>query len=690
MKNLKSFVKPVIIDLIILIIISITFSFVAGNASGFIFSRSGFMSEGSLIENLRIWMKPMMFFLPVYVVVAFLLRNSIGWLATNKGNFAKALKLIFANVIDFTVILLITLLADYALQSLFYYDIFVLLFVIFTVYQFVTVWCNGVTFGKWFFGIEYGPGNRKAIFKYAIAKIVCIIIFPVILFRLLGIADPYALFLNVILCVLIFHVFSSPVFKKPIWAYLAKISYVSKNQKLKFVFAKLAYLFLIIIIGFSSIKYINNKIHINEARFFFGINYPFDFKKYPNSKDVEPYTAFLKTQNQSPKEYILGLFEQYDIVVLQERYHSESTQWDMISEIVSDTAFINNVGNIFTEYGSAIHQNKIDTFLNTVFPNDTILEQETACLMYYMSGGFYYFIKNLNLLNSGLPDSLKVREHYCDMQIDCDDIVTFIQTKSKADSNRDSLMAQVTIDWYNAQVAAGKRNKCLVVTNYRHAHGYAGGVDYVKSHKNTFRLTQGNQGQYIWEQFPEKTAAVMQSQYGNFRSLFMPISRPSHKGKWDLAFEINQNKPVGFDFKNTPFGNDYYDLYPLRGAKTKLKYEDIFTGMIFYKPYLELKEVVHPYRRHALLQSIKTKNIDLEDPKNSRYLFYSQMFDDKAQLENGLHDAMNISLSNFVPIFVYVLLSIVSLSSMLIYFVGLAFWNKVSTSKSESAYQQLR
>ena len=592
--------------------------------------------------------------------------------------------MVFANVIDFAVILLITLLVDYALQSLFYYDIFVLLFVIFATYQFVAVWCNGVTFGKWFFGIKYAPENRNAIFKYTIAKTVCIIVFPVILFRLLGIADPYALFLDIVLCVLIFHVFSAAIFKKPIWTHFAKVSYVWQNQKLKFVFAKLVCLFFIIIVGFSSIKYINNKIHINDARFFLGINYPFEFKKYPNSKVVEPYIYFLKTQNQSPKEYILGLFEKYDIVILQESYHGESTQWEMISEIVSDTAFINNVGNIFTEYGSTMQQNKIDSFLNTVFPNDTILELETACLMYYMSGGFYYFIKNLNLLNSGLPDSLKVRSYYCDMQIDCDDIITFIQTKSKADNNRDSLMAKVTIDWYNAQVAAEKRHKCLVVTNYRHAHGYAGGVDYVKSHKNNFRLTQGNQGQYIWEQFSERTAAVMQSQYGSSRSLFMPISRPVHKGKWDLAFEINQNKPVGFNLKNTPFGNDYYDMYPLRGAKTKLKYKDIFTGMIFYKPYLELKEVVHPYRQHALLQSIKAKNIDLEDPKNSRYLFYSQMFDDEAQFENGLHDAMIISLSNFVPIFVYVLLSIVSLSSMLIYFVGFAFRYKFNSSKRES------
>ena len=85
----------------------------------------------------------------------------------------------------------------------------------------------------------------------------------------------------------------------------------------------------------------------------------------------------------------------------------------------------------------------------------------------------------MNLLNSELPDSLKVGLHFCDAQIDCDDIVAFIKTKPKLDEKRDSLMAQTTVDWYNEQITAGKRHKCLVVTNYRHAFGYAGGATVI-------------------------------------------------------------------------------------------------------------------------------------------------------------------------------------------------------------------
>jgi len=660
MSNFSKIILSTIIDLIVVIVLTITFFVVLMSASGLILYGTTFFSGFSGL------MKTAAVFFAVYVAAAVLSKNSVGRMATKKGKFAKALKLIFANVIDFAVILLITLLLDYALHTLFYYDIFVLLFVIFSMYHFVAIMCSGVTFGKWCFGIKFNTDNRTVILKYTVAKIVCVIIFPVILFRILGIIDPFALFLNIVFCFVIFHVFSFAVSKTTIWAYFAKTGYVYQNQKLKFVFAKFACLLSLSLIGFSSIKHINNKIHTGENGHFFGFNYPYEFKKYPNVKDIKPYTDFLKTQNQSPKEYVLGLFEQFDIVILQERNHSESTQWDMIFDIVSDTAFINNVGNIFTEYGSAIHQHKIDTFLHTVFPNDTILEQETACLMYNPLGAFYYFIKNLNLLNSGLPDSLKIRLHFCDV-IDYDDVITYINTKREADwTNRDSLMAQVTVDWYNEQVTNEKRRKSLVVTNYRHAHGYAGGVDYVKNQKAFRLMKHGNQGQYIWEQFPDKTAAVMQWQYTQNRR----IPRPIHKGKWDLAFEINQNKPVGFELKNSPFGNDYYDVYPLMGTKTKLRYEDIFTGMIFYIPYSEMKEVIHPYRQYAVLQAIKEKNIDLEDPKNRYYSNYLQQYDDEAHSMKYSSWAWWDFLSNYLPFVVYVLLSLMSLSSMLWYFVS--------------------
>jgi hypothetical protein len=448
--------------------------------------------------------------------------------------------------------------------------------------------------------------------------------------------------------------------KKTLWAYLAKISYTIKTSKLKFVFYKIISLYFVIVIGFLVLTFLNNRNHKNDD-VLFGFNFPYEHKKYPHKNRVEPYVDFLKNQSLSPKEYILSLFKDKDIVILQETYHGESTQWELISEIVSDTFFIKNVGHIFTEYGSAIHQNKIDRFLNTVFPNDTILEQETACLMYYMSGGFYYFIKNLNLLNSKLPDSLKVKEHYCDV-IDWDYFSSF--PINQADDQRDSLMAKVTVDWYNEQVKNGKRHKCLVVTNTRHAMGYNGGIEKVKNAPNFFHLTNGNQGQYIWEAFPDETAAVIQIYNVHPRFLFLPMSQPINKGKWDLAFELNGNKPTGFNLENSPFGNDYFDAYPLRGAKTLLKYEDIFTGLIFNKPFIEQNSVTHPFHKFAIEKEASEKSIT----NTQKYKNIILCSTDNATSKKNMKWAKMISISNFAGIFLYLGLSFISIFVGLIYF----------------------
>ena len=50
----------------------------------------------------------------------------------------------------------------------------------------------------------------------------------------------------------------------------------------------------------------------------------------PYDQALEKYVQFLETQKQTPVDYIMGLYAKYDIVVLCERAHPETTQYDMI------------------------------------------------------------------------------------------------------------------------------------------------------------------------------------------------------------------------------------------------------------------------------------------------------------------------------------------------------------------------
>ena len=668
MKKIFSIIFTGTIDLLTILLLSLLFWIIAQNASGLLFSDRIFLSEGSLIANLNILKYFLLFITIPYVCISIICKRSLGSFLCNNIRRRHFWKILAASLLDFWIVIIFTIILNFLLQNIFFFETFNLLFLLVLFYWLISATFAGKTIGRYVFGIKLvNKNNNKFFFKYEIIKFTVIIAIPYLLLCLLGIVDLYAIFLNIIFIGFISTIFSIIIIKKTIWTKFSSVTkrYVSYSKIRHFINFMLL---LILFFGsFILIKALNNNSQ-PEITKILGFNYPYKYTDYPNEKSLKAYTDFLKTQSTSPKEYILNLFDKYDVVILQESYHGESTQWNLITEIVHDSIFIHNVGHIFTEYGSAMHQNKIDFFLNTKFENDTILEQETAILMDYMSSGFYYFIKNLNLLNNQLPDPLKIVEHYCDV-IDWDYFSTFSRSEmSKTDINRDSLMAQITIDWYKKQISENKRHKCLVVTNTRHAFGYAGGIEKIKNYQ-CFKTE--NQGQYIWEQIPENTANVMFVKYIPLRALFFPSYQPIHFGKWDKSFELNGNIPLGFDLKDSPFGNDYFDARFSRGGRYKLNYSDIYTGLVFHKPFMDLRSNYHPYRKFAIEQEAIRKGITDSLQIRNKTRFYSN----EAYSYDDIQWFREAGYVNFIPILFFVILGVMNIFCNLIYLILKCFRN---------------
>jgi len=276
---------------------------------------------------------------------------------------------------------------------------------------------------------------------------------------------------------------------------------------------------------------------------------------------IEPYVAFLQRQSTAPADYILGLFEGYDIVILCERMHSETTQWDMIYELTSDARFIDEVGVIFTEYGTVTLQPLLDEFL---MAPDLSPEQAKQKLLHIarnltpwwpiqLNRNFYDYLAKLRTLNGTLPQDKKIRLYFCDVPWDWNTTTTetLLQAWREVVKRRDLIMAQRVIEERRRRLAAGERNKCLVIMNYRHA----------------FRRMD-NTGRYIFEAFPGEVANV-------FINTLAPVAARSDRdisfdviqdGKWDAAFESIGNPALGFDFQDSPFGNDSFDLFPFDPA----------------------------------------------------------------------------------------------------------------------------
>ena len=74
------------------------------------------------------------------------------------------------------------------------------------------------------------------------------------------------------------------------------------------------------------------------------------------------FIDFLNEQDISAKDYILKLFETNDLVIICERHHQEISQYKFVYELMLDSAFQNQVGNIITEVGVVNIYDSINNF----------------------------------------------------------------------------------------------------------------------------------------------------------------------------------------------------------------------------------------------------------------------------------------------------------------------------------------
>ena len=94
------------------------------------------------------------------------------------------------------------------------------------------------------------------------------------------------------------------------------------------------------------------------------------------SPKIEEYIDFIDDCHTSPVDYVMGLFDRYDVVILGERDHRDTTQYDLIEQIMSDPRFIDQVGLIMTEVGVYNMAGTVDCIVNASYASDR--EFETA------------------------------------------------------------------------------------------------------------------------------------------------------------------------------------------------------------------------------------------------------------------------------------------------------------------------
>ena len=297
--------------------------------------------------------------------------------------------------------------------------------------------------------------------------------------------------------------------------------------------------------------------------------------------EVIPYINFIKENQTHPVDYVFQLFEKYDIVILGERDHRDLHQYELVEKIISDRRFIENVGNIFTEIGSynkTEWANQVlkgeygsyDDFENNLRP---LYREFESWNLIWEKYNCWYFLSSLYRINNKLEPSQKINLFFTDVPFDwneChtrEDWLTFEQNLGVR-FWRDSIMGHNMITEYNKILNDGNsiRKKALVILNVWHAN----------QSPTTENITNRSAASHIFNEYPGKVANVMINYMANQngRNCFVV------DGKWDAAFLALDDPSVGFDFKDSPLGMDKFDLF--KRLSENIKYQDIFTGFIFY------------------------------------------------------------------------------------------------------------
>lgn len=307
---------------------------------------------------------------------------------------------------------------------------------------------------------------------------------------------------------------------------------------------------------------------------------------------IEEYVDFLQNPQLSAKNYILRQFEEHDMVILCERDHNELTQYDLYLDVIADPWFLKNVSNIFTETGSYSIRDQIYSYIHTKYENDTSREADliTICqnVNFYSSWhnyNYYYFLDQINIINSETNSTGKINLFPSDFEFNWEEIKTAEDYTNWRKTvvwvnDRDSIMAEHIIEQYEQQVTNFGKQKCLVILNNRHAFS-----KYVKNKEKDLIIPCT--AAILMDKYDERATNIFVHNMGATSRIIdnkawnpEPEPTPIQYGKWDAAFKILGYESIGFDFANSPFGEDSFDYWPF--DSTDLRYKDYFAGYVYF------------------------------------------------------------------------------------------------------------
>ncbi len=304
---------------------------------------------------------------------------------------------------------------------------------------------------------------------------------------------------------------------------------------------------------------------------------------------VEDYRDCLEKLGEDPVEYIFRQFETCDVVILGERDHRDITQYGFILRLLADKRFAERIGYVYTEVGVTNMTESANRLIKTDWTSEEEFRKELGnhlrnedYLFLWEKTNRSVFIDSLYHINRRLPTGKRITLGLTDIAFDWSEWTSPVKYRKWVYKNtyyhegqktsvRDREMARNFLSLYKKQRPTDRSRKALVIWNQPHA------VCLPNCKGAGYRVKKALGG--------GRVKIVCLNYYESFAPGAYGFAAPHgvnliDDGRWDAAFALTGDKPVGFDIKDTPFGKTeswYWDDGTM--------WEDIADGYIFYVPF---------------------------------------------------------------------------------------------------------
>jgi len=303
---------------------------------------------------------------------------------------------------------------------------------------------------------------------------------------------------------------------------------------------------------------------------------------HKNNSAKNDFANYLKSNWQSPEEYVINKFKNHDYVFIGE-YHRIKHDVELILKLIP-LLQENDVNNLAIEFGTYKDQHLVDSLLNLPYFDRNLAKQ----IMFNFSP-FWGYEEYIDIYQVAWEVNHK-------SNINKKHIFRVINIGAYYDPCKEGgAWSDVDPDEFMAEIIfkeiISKNEKALIYSGSHHAFTKYRQPVYNFDKDTLYRLANNRMGNIVYDSIGDRTfniflhSAWVSNKGWNEKSV-LPVN-----GVIDSIMLIFNNKPVGFDVLNSPFGkltcnNSYYTFgYP------NFTLDNFCDGYIFQNSFANYKPI---------------------------------------------------------------------------------------------------